>query len=253
MDAAQVKSFLGFYRSGTLCTISVAHKGFPFGSLVEYDMDPAGRPLIFVSRLAEHFKNLSSDPRASLFVSDASGLRDPQAHARATLLCRFTPVADEERDEAATSYFSRFPTSKGRSLAHDFVFFRAEVERVRWIGGFGNIRWVSAADYVAAEFDPVSYRGPEAVEHMNDDHRDALRDLVLSCNEIQDLEHEISMTFLDRNGFTVSLRGPHGERRVTIPFAKPLTAYDEVRSALIDELKMARARLKTASPPAAEE
>lgn len=215
-------------------------EGYPFGSLVHYDVDEHGRPVVFVSLLAEHYKNLVADPRASLFVCDAFGLRDPQAFARATLIASFSQISDSERPAVEARYFERFPESPGRSLAHDFVFFRGEVERVRWIGGFGDIRWVSAADYRSAPFDLISYTGAGAIEHMNLDHRDALRDYARAHCDLRPEEKDIRMVAVDNSKFTLGLVSERGERRIMIEFPEPLRSPEQLRGAMIAELQKCR-------------
>ena len=49
------------YR-GALSTLSKAMPGFPFGSVVPYCLDEQGRPLILISRIAQHTHNLQKDP-----------------------------------------------------------------------------------------------------------------------------------------------------------------------------------------------
>ena len=247
MQVDRVKQFISLHRSGTLCTLlrptsdsSSRLEGYPFGSLVHYDVDEHGRPVVFVSLLAEHYKNLVADSRASLFICDAFGLRDPQAFARATLLATFTQISDSERPAIEARYFARFPESPGRSLAHDFVFFRGEVERVRWIGGFGDIRWVSAEDYRNALFDPISYTGAGAIEHMNLDHRDALRDYARGHCDLRAEEKDIRMVAVDSTKFALGLVSESGERRITIEFPSPLTSPEQLRGAMISELQRCR-------------
>src|SRR6185295_8430683 len=93
-DVSQVKNFLTQHRQGVLSTISVSQKGFPFGSIVPYDIDAQGNVFIYISFIAEHYKNLQADARASLIATDPFGIDDPQAYARATLLATFEPVAE---------------------------------------------------------------------------------------------------------------------------------------------------------------
>ena len=72
-DAERGRTLLAAARTGALATVAV-EGGFPFGSLVAYAVDGAGRLLLCLSDLAEHSRNLAVDPRASLMVSqDASG------------------------------------------------------------------------------------------------------------------------------------------------------------------------------------
>ena len=84
-------------RHGVLCTAHTGLGGWPFGSVVPYVLDPHGDPLVFLSDLAEHTRNLQADPRASLLVAEAS---DPELVGstaqgdRITLSVRLLRTAD---------------------------------------------------------------------------------------------------------------------------------------------------------------
>src|ERR1700760_4577119 len=73
-------------RIGSLATVARDPAGHPFATLVAMAVDGAGRPLLFLSALAEHTKNLRADERASLLVWDAAASGDPLAAERVTLV-----------------------------------------------------------------------------------------------------------------------------------------------------------------------
>ena len=83
-DAERGRTLLGATLTGALATLTV-EGGVPFGSLVAYAVDDLGRPLLCLSDLAEHSRNLAADPRASLLASE-TGAGDPLALARVTVL-----------------------------------------------------------------------------------------------------------------------------------------------------------------------
>ena len=72
-DAERGRTLLAATRTGTLATVAVDPAGFPFGSLVAYAVDDLGRPLLCLSDLAEHSRNLAADPRASLMAARRHG------------------------------------------------------------------------------------------------------------------------------------------------------------------------------------
>ena len=233
-----VKQFTALHWAGVLSTISRTVKGFPFGSVVPYDIDEQGRIYIFISLISEHFRNLQDDPRASICVPEAFGLGDVQANARATLVGEFTPVPEEE---ARDSYWRRFPHSPERSLAHDFVFWRCAPLKIRWIGGFGEIRWVSGGDYKDARFDPVAYSGRAILDHMNADHQDALSELLQGYAGVAVPPQQCRMSGVDTAGFQISYRAEPGLSRVRLLFPAPAQTPAQVRDAIIDMLKKTRA------------
>jgi len=140
-----VRHLLEQERYGVLSTLSRKAEGWPFGSLTPFALTEAGQPLVFLSGLAEHTQNLLADPRVSLFVQDSQTLTNPQAGARATLLCIADAVSDTTT--AQSVYLQRFPESTSLMQLGDFRFFRLKIERVRFIGGFGEMYWVSGTDF----------------------------------------------------------------------------------------------------------
>ena len=87
------------YR-GVLSTHSQAMPGFPFGSVVPYCLDARGWPLLLISRIAQHTRNLKADARCSLLVGERAA-EDVQAAGRLTLLAEARQLDDGAAIEAA--------------------------------------------------------------------------------------------------------------------------------------------------------
>lgn len=235
-----IRSFVTAQRWGVLATASQSHSGYPFGSLVPYDIDSRGSIVIYVSLIAEHYKNLKADGRASLLALDSFGISDPQAHARATLLLDFQVVPEAEREAAQKSYETRFPNSINYEIAHNFLFMRGTTRGVRWIGGFGDIQWVSGDNFSSAVPDILAYAAWDVISHMNQDHADALSDLVKSKVPGQGQIHDPKMVALDHSGFKIQY-GKEPRREVHIPFVPEITDATSVRTSMIETLRQARA------------
>jgi heme iron utilization protein len=136
--------------TGTLATHSREPRGFPYPTLLPFAPDARHRPVILVSRLAEHTRNLLDDPRAGFLVAHASD-DDVLNAPRATLLGRFEPIDAAGQEEVARRYL-RYHPDAGRYLAlGDFTFWAMQVERLRYIGGFGAMGWMDGADLDALE------------------------------------------------------------------------------------------------------
>jgi heme iron utilization protein len=145
-----VRELLEREKYGVLSTLSRKAEGWPFGSLAPFALSKRGEPLVLFSNLAEHTQNLLWDARVSMFVQDSLALADPQAGARVTLLCTATVVAKPEIDEARQAYLQRFPTTIGLLQLGDFRFFKLQIEQARYIGGFGEMYWLSGVDMLTA-------------------------------------------------------------------------------------------------------
>jgi len=142
----RARALLAAESVGVLSTISVHRAGFPYGSVTPYALAADGAPVVLLSRLAAHTKNLAADPRASLFVGDRSAAEDPQAGARISLLGRVAPVSEKDVADARTRYLAAWPRAADYLALGDFSFWRMEIEEARLIAGFGEIRWLDGAD-----------------------------------------------------------------------------------------------------------
>ncbi len=134
------------YR-GVLSTHSKSMPGFPFGSVVPYCLDEQGRPLILISRIAQHTHDLQKDPKCSLLVGergaeDVPSRWSPDLPGRGAQDSKTTAAIEA----AAERYYRYFPDSQNYHKAHDFDFWVLKPVRHRYIGGFGAIHWVHRAD-----------------------------------------------------------------------------------------------------------
>jgi putative heme iron utilization protein len=132
-------------RIGVLATLSVRASGWPFASLVAYALTAHGEPLLLLSDLAEHTRNLQVDRRGSLLVHDTSvtGPEDSLAAARITLLGTVEPIATDTRTDARTRYLERHPGASDYMALADFRLYVLRVTEARPIGGFGAMAWLS--------------------------------------------------------------------------------------------------------------
>ena len=214
-------------------------EGYPYGSFVTVAFDD-GNPVFLVSTLAEHTRNLRRDPRASLLVAE-SGSEDPLANGRVTLLgpCR---QVDGDGGSARAAFLATHPNAAYYVDFGDFAFWRLQVESIRYIGGYGRMSWVEAADWHAAEPDPLAASAAGIIAHMNDDHAEAM---VLYCKAFSKATDitAASMTGVDRYGFEMSAVTAEGPRPVRLAFADPVGTPEEVRAALVAMLKDARTKL----------
>jgi putative heme iron utilization protein len=237
-DAERSRTLVVGVRTAALATLGEA--GFPFGSLVSHAVDPAGRPLLLLSDLAEHSRNLSADPRASLMATE-QGAGDPLALARVTVVGRVAEVPTGEREEVLGAYRAAHPGAFYAGFA-DFRLYRMQPESVRYVGGFGRMSWVGADEYAAAEPDPLRPHAAGIIGHMNDDHAEAM---VLYCRVFGARPDTSSarMVTVDRYGFAMLTRDtPDGdETAVRLPFGRRVDTTNDVRAAMIELLKQARA------------
>jgi putative heme iron utilization protein len=136
---AEVRALLEAESVGLLSTTSVHRPGYPYGSLTPFALSARGMPLLLLSGLAAHTKNLLADPRACLFVGDRSAADDPLAGARVSLLGRAVHV---DEPDARVRYLARHPKAAAYFELRDFALWELVVEEARLISGFGSMRWL---------------------------------------------------------------------------------------------------------------
>jgi len=95
-----------------LSTLSRKHPGFPFGSLMPFALDSAGRPIFLISNMAMHTQNLKADPRCSLFVTQVAANSDPLGSARATLVGSAEPVPEDDLASVRKRYLACHENSR---------------------------------------------------------------------------------------------------------------------------------------------
>lgn len=136
---------------GVLATVSTRMPGYPFASIVNYALDHEARPVFLLSSLAVHTKNLAGNAKASLFVFERETEADPFASARMNLMGEVRRVPEHEAATARELYTRRHPGSAQYVEFADFSLYRLTVQDVYYIGGFGEMGWVSPQDYAAAQ------------------------------------------------------------------------------------------------------
>lgn len=167
------KSLLRRSRQGALATL-MPGSGDPYCSLVNLASHPDGSPILLISRLAVHTRNILADSRVSLML-DERAAGDPLEGARIMLSGRAEQAGDE-RDLLQRRYLNAHPTAEAFVSFKDFAFFRIRPAGTHLVAGFGRIvdlkpeqfltDLAGAEDLLAAE--------EGAVEHMNADHRAAM-------------------------------------------------------------------------------
>ena len=239
--AERARTIVSTQTRAALSTLSLDPPGTPFGSVITYGVDPAGRPSFFVSTMAEHTRNLDADPRASvLVVDDTPEGADPLASGRVTLVGTVADVTDPaERAAARDGYLAANPNAFYVDYG-DFRCLRLEVAGVRYVGGFGRMSWVDVASYAAASPDPLASVAEGIIGHMNADHAESL---VTLCHHDAGRTDVVaaSMTAVDRYGFEV-VADLGGDRReaLRIAFRTEQSSADGVRRELIGMLHRAR-------------
>src|SRR4029079_10261994 len=99
---------------------------------------PDGSPIVLLSRLAVHTKNILADPRVSLMLDErAEG--DPLEGARIMLLGRAEQVGAPALKPVLRRYLNAHPSAETFVDFKDFSFFRIKAGGMHLVAGFGRI------------------------------------------------------------------------------------------------------------------
>lgn len=143
LDPREARHILRQCDFAALATHSARLAGYPFVSHVPLALDGAGRPLLLLSALAEHTKNLAADARASLMVSLPG--TEPQAQPRLTLVGELRPA--EVESPGRERYLRYHPDAATYLGFGDFRFYRLEPVAVRLVAGFAQAGWLQAGEW----------------------------------------------------------------------------------------------------------
>ena len=218
-----------------LSTAQADEGGWPYGSLVMTACDYEGKPIMLLSDLAEHSKNLSQDVRASLLFDATDGLENPLTGARVTVMGRAVltkTLTDRER------YLARHPSSAVYVDFADFKFYSVEVTRVHQVAGFGKIDWISAEAFLCGTSRMTEFAAVEAqiIEKLNRESMD--KESLYGSVSLVLAGDDWSFTGIDPEG--CDLRAGSRVRRIL--FDKPVTDL----ASTLDALKELAGRTTTA-------
>ncbi|MGW0163280.1 HugZ family pyridoxamine 5'-phosphate oxidase [Mycobacterium sp. NPDC003323] len=234
--AEEARTIAASTNTGTLATLT--GDGDPWASLVTYGLLD-GAPVLCVSNLAEHGRNLAGDQRASIAVVAPESVDDPLASGRITLAGVVTRPTGADLDAARQAHLDAVPAAKYYSDYSDFTLWVLQVARVRWVGGYGRMDSTTGTDYTAATPDPVAPHAAGAVAHLNADHADALTAMAQKLGGYPDAT-AATCTAADRYGLDLRVDTPRGIAYTRAGYAAPIDSIGELRSAAVELTRRAR-------------
>jgi putative heme iron utilization protein len=208
--------------------------GWPFASLVAVALDYAGAPLLMISDLAEHAKNIkAARGRCALLFDGTAGHKNPLTGPRVTVIGRMLPEDDER---LLARFIARHPDADAYAGFGDFHLYRMTVDRGYLVAGFGMIRWIERTALLCDVAGTAGLAAAEAeiVNHMNNEHRDAVQAYARLLLALQ--EPDWRMTGIDPEGIDLRADG----RIARIAFDQPVHDPEEVRNTLVKLVKKAR-------------
>ncbi len=223
--ALKARTLFNTRCDGVLSTHSIDLPGYPFGSITPYCINRDGQPVILISTIAQHTRNILADNKVSLIAYDPQ-TDDTQAAGRVTYIANAVKIDDED---IAERYYRFYPMSRNFHKTHNFNFYTLDFVRVRYIGGFGEIYWIEKDDFLKAN--PFSFEEETGiVEHMNADHQDAMNHYCDLFELAYDADNLPKLVGIDSEGFELRIGG----RLERLQFDSAISNTLEARQALVE-------------------
>ena len=236
-DAGRLtRSLLRRSRQGALATL-MAGTGDPYCSLVNLASHPDGSPILLISRLALHTRNILGDARVSLMLDErAEG--DPLEGARIMLAGRAEEAGADQLEILRRRYLSAHPSAEAFVNFKDFWFFRIRSTGAHLVAGFGRIVDLRPEQFLTDISDAGALLEAEqgAVEHMNADHRDAIN--LYATRLLGAGAADWSCTGCDPDGIDLQA----GTATLRLDFPERVTGPGELRKMLVRLAGEARAK-----------
>jgi putative heme iron utilization protein len=219
-----------------MSTISKSDEGFPGGSVVGFAPDEEGRPLFIFSGMSTHTQDILANPKCSLTIAskEFKGAADGRVNLMGT--AKLLPAA--EREKAKELYLKKHPGAFWVNFG-DFNWFRMEIEKIRFVGGFARAGSVTPEEYTASKPDPISAFGMKIAQHMNEDHQSSTIAMIAGAIPGLDVTEAI-ITSVDALGMYVKVkRTPRAsdqpqEFKLRLPFPRPAADRKDVKTIIVE-------------------
>lgn len=226
-------------RGAASATLATQADGQPFASLATPAMAPDLSPLLWLSTLSEHTRQLAAEPRCALLVQGPPAEANPQTAPRVTLTGIAERVPEAEVPALKPRWLAKHPYAALYADFGDFSLWRIRPGGALLVGGFARAHRIRLADLLpdAAVVAAVAAAEAEIIGHVNDDHADAVA--AIATGLLGGAPGEWRIATVDVDGCDLAL----GDDVRRLQFAAPVADADAVRAALIRAARAARAAL----------
>jgi len=208
-------------RATDRAALATSQSGWPSASLVLVALDHDASPLLLISDLSEHAKNIKAERRVSLLFDGTQGLDDPLTGPRVTVLGEAMPVED---GRLKARFLARHPAAELYAGFADFHLHRVTLARAHLVAGFGRIHWVEARDLLVTPDASFAREEPATLAAVNANSK-----MVNAAVHSLGLDGEgWRLTGADPDG--LDLRRAGSIARLAVPL--PSLSADAVRDAL---------------------
>ncbi|KAL4560746.1 hypothetical protein LXL04_032900 [Taraxacum kok-saghyz] len=237
----EIRTILDHSIRGMLSTFSQKHESYPSGSMVDFACDANGSPILVVSDLAAHTKELLSNPKCSLLIAKDP---DDRTDLIITLHGDAVSVPETEKEAIRASYLAKHPDALWVDFV-DFRFLRIEPKVVSFVSGIATALLQSGEftnkDFREAKVDQIYQFSKPISSHMNKDHSNDTKLIVQHSTSVPvDFAY---MLDVDSLGFNVKAGYKNSNLKLRIPFPRPAEERKDVKALIIEMLQAAKSRV----------
>ena len=228
-------------HTGVLSSHSVSMPSYPFSSVMPFLMTEEGSIIVYASDITQHSRNMKKHNKVSLCICDGKQ-SDSLANVRITVLGN--AEVDAVDDTLQDQYMAIFPQAGSYVQAHDFRFYLISTKCLRYICGFGEVYWFNLEDWQSHMFS-LAKSAQGAIEHMHQDHGDALALIVAQQLKRPIKEGQVTMLSCYQHGFHYSCTTGSASGEVTTHigftcFMQPIVKEQGLRHAMVMLTQQAR-------------
>jgi len=217
-------------RAAGSATLATQAAGQPFASLVTPAAAPDLAPLLWLSTLSEHTRQLRAEPRCALLFTGAPNGPSPQTTPRVTLTGEAKPVEGPELAGLKARWLARHPYAALYADFGDFALWRIAPGGALLVGGFARAVRLRIADLLPDATATAAIAAAESgiVEHVNAGHAEAVGAIArrLLGQEPAAGEGPWRMAVVDVDGADLVA----GEQVCRLHFSRPVASAEEVRA-----------------------
>ncbi len=239
-SAEGIREAVALIRGANSASLATSAQGQPFASLVTPAPAPDLSPLLWLSTLSAHTRQLVADPRCALMFTGKAEGPNPQTAPRVTVTGLAERVPDEGVAPLKARWLARHPYAALYADFADFGLWRVRIGAALHVGGFARAERIRASELAPDPAAIAAILAAEAgiVAHMNADHADAVA--AIAQGLLGAGPGAWRMAAVDVDGADIS----DSNQTVRLAFLTPVSDSDCVRAALIRAAREGRARLQ---------
>ena len=235
-----IREAIGLIRRAASATLASSAEGQPFASLVTPAPAPDLSPLLWLSTLSAHTRQLAADPRCALLFTGTPDGPNPQTAPRVTVTGLAEPVPDSEAPPLKARWLARHPYAAPYADFADFGLWRVRIGGALQVGGFARAERIKASELAPDPAAVAAILAAEAdiIAHVNAEHADAVA--AIAQGLLGGAAGDWRLVAVDVDGCDLS----DSNQTVRLAFLAQVSDSDGVRAALIRAAREGRTRLQ---------